>query len=141
MLSPRTNVSSQATKLGLHAVAVLYTGGSIAQLLKLMVDFPWQAMPFIIDWVIVGLGCVGAASLAAQTSHVAYRGVWEKPVHFLIIAHLLVSVALHLWTLVVASHDLYSVFPYSYSYFGLLYFVFFAWRSWTIKLKPASQRS
>ncbi len=129
-------MSSQVTKLGLHAVAVLYTGGSIAQLLKLMVDFPWQAMPFVIDWVIVVLGSVGAATLAAQTSHIAYRGIWEKPVHFLIIAHLLVSVALHLWTIFEASHDLYSVFPCSYSYFGLLYFVFFAWRSWTIKLKP-----
>ena len=131
-----TPMSSPTTKLGLRAAAVLYTGGSIAQLMKLMIDFPWQAVPFIIDWVIVVLGCVGAATLVAQTSQIAYRGAWEKPVHFLIIVHLLVSVALHLWTIVQASHDFFSAFPYSYSYFGLVYFVFFAWRSWTIKLKP-----
>ena len=127
---------SHITKLGLHAAAVLYTGGSIAQLLKLVVDFPWQDMPFIIDWVIVILGCVGAATLAVQTKRIAYRGMWERSVHFLIIAHLSLSVALHLWTIVKASHEFYSVFPYSYSYFALLYFAFFAWRSWTITLKP-----
>ena len=127
---------SHITKLGFHAVALLYTGGAIAQLLKLVVDFPWQSMPFIIDWVIVVLGCVGAATLTVQTKRIAYRGVWERPVHFLIIIHLSVSVALHLWTIVEASHDLYSAFPYSYSYFALVYFAFFAWRSWTVKSLP-----
>lgn len=123
------------TRIGLHAVAVLYTGGSVAQFLKLVYDFPWQEMPFIIDWLIVILGSVGATTLVMQTRYIAYRGWWEKPVHFLIIAHLGTSVILHLWTIYVQNHDLYAAFPRAYSYFALAYFLFFAWRSWTIRLE------
>ena len=121
-------------KFGLHAVAVLYTGGTVAQLLKLLYDFPWQEMPFIIDWLIVILGTIGVLALATQTRHIDYRGRWERPIHFLIIAHLTVSVILHLWTIYVQNHDLYIAFPLEYSYFALAYFAFFAWRSWTIRL-------
>jgi hypothetical protein len=121
-------------KIGLHAVATLYSGGSVAQLLKLVYDFPWQEMPFIIDWLIAILGTIGLTTLATQTRSIEYRGRWEKPVHFVIIAHLGVSVILHLWTIYIQNHDLYAAFPLAYSYFALAYFVFFAWRSWTVKL-------
>ncbi|MCZ6659153.1 MAG: hypothetical protein O7C67_17840 [Gammaproteobacteria bacterium] len=128
-------------KIGLHAVAALYTGGSLAQLLKLVYDFPWQAMPYFIDWIIVILGSVGAFALASQTQRIDYRGWWEKPVHFLIIAHLGISVALHLWAITVQSHDVFTAFPFAYSYFALVYFVFFAWRSWTLTLSRNGMRS
>ena len=121
-------------KIGLHAVAALYSGGSVAQLLKLVYNFPWQEMPFIIDWLIVILGTIGVTTLATQTRNIDYRGRWEKPVHFLIIVHLGVSVVLHLWTIYIQNHDLYAAFPFEYSYFALTYFVFFAWRSWTVRL-------
>jgi hypothetical protein len=121
-------------KIGFHAVAVLYSGGTVAQLLKLVYGFPWQEMPFIIDWLIVVLGIIGLTTLAMQTRRIDYRGWWERPVHFLIMAHLGVSVALHLWTIYIQNHDLYAVFPFEYSYFALAYFAFFAWRSWTVRL-------
>jgi len=122
-------------KFGLHAVAALYSGGTVAQLLKLLYDFPWQEMPFIIDWLIVILGTIGIVALATRTRHIDYRGWWERPIHFLIIAHLGVSVVLHVWTIYVQNHDLYAAFPREYSYFALAYFAFFAWRSWTIKVR------
>jgi hypothetical protein len=121
-------------KIGFHAVAALYSGGTVAQFLKLVYAFPWQEMPFIIDWLIVILGTIGLTTLAMQTRHIDYRGSWERPVHFLIIAHLAVSVVLHLWTIYIQNHDLYAAFPLEYSYFALAYFAFFAWRSWTIRL-------
>ncbi len=91
-------------------------------------------MPFFVDWMIVVLGTIGVTTLAIQVRNIDYRGRWEKPVHFLIILHLGVSVALHLWTIYVGNHDLYAAFPIGYSYFALVYFVFFAWRSWTVTL-------
>lgn len=121
-------------KLGLHAVAVLYSGGSVAQLLKLIYNFSWRDMPFVIDWLIVVLGTFGAATLTIEMRRIDYRGWWEKPVHFLIIAHLSVSVVLHAWTIYLQNHELYALFPPEYSYFALVYFVFFAWRSWTVRL-------
>jgi hypothetical protein len=57
--------------------------------------------------------------------------------HWLIAVHLSVSVAVHLWILVVGSHEVLSVFPHGYSYLALAYFGFFAWRSWTLRLRPA----
>lgn len=128
-------------RFGLHAVAVLYSGGSVAQLLKLVFDFPWQDMPFVIDWLIVVMGTIGAASLLVATPKIDYRGWWEKPVHFLIIVHLAVSVVLHAWTIYVQSHEFYAVFPLQYSYFALAYFVFFAWRSWTVRWPQESSAS
>ena len=93
-----------------------------------------EDMPFIIDWFIVILGTIGVTTLVLQTRYINYRSWWEKPVHILIIAHLSVSVILHLWTIYVQNHDLYGAFPREYSYFALAYFVLFAWRSWTVKL-------
>lgn len=127
-------VNNDMTRFGFHAVAVLYTGGSIAQLLKLIYKFPWQEMPFLIDWAIVILGTVGVYTLVVNTRLIDYRSWWEKPVHFLIIIHLGASVVLHAWTINVQNHDLYAAFPLAYSYFALAYFLIFAWRSWTIKL-------
>lgn len=66
-------------RLGLLAAAVLYSGGSIAQFLKLVYNFPWQEMPFIIDWMIVILGTVAVTTLATQTRRIDYRGSREKP--------------------------------------------------------------
>lgn len=128
-------------KFGLHAVAAVYTGGTVAQLLKLVYDFPWREMPFIIDWLIVILGTIGIAALITQTRRIDFRGWWEKPIHFIIIAHLGVSVVLHIWTIYVQNHDLYSAFPLEYSYFALVYFAFFAWRSWTVKLVVRAKSS
>ncbi len=125
-------------RLGLHAAAVLYTGGSVAQLAKLIYDFPWEQMPFVIDGLIVVLGAAGAVTLVAVSNKVDYRGRWEKPVHYLIIAHLSASVVLHVWTIYVGNHDLYAAFPREYSYFALTYFAFFAWRSWTIRVVNTS---
>ncbi len=92
-------------------------------------------MPYVIDWAIVILGSIGAITLATLTARIAHRGHWEKPVHFIIIFHLALSVVVHLWAILVQSHDVFKVFPIEYSYFALLYFLFFAWRSWTIKLR------
>ena len=116
-------------------MAVLYTGGSVAQLLRIIYDFPLQEVPYLIDWAIVILGLVGATTLVVQRHRIDYRGWWEHPVHFLIITHLIASVALHLWAIYIQSHDLFAVFPLEYSYLALIYFVSFAWRSWTVELQ------
>ncbi len=92
-------------------------------------------MLFLADWAIVILGSIGAVTLARLTARIAYRGRWEKPVHFIIIIHLALSVVLHVWAILMQSYDVFGFFPVEYSYFALLYFLFFAWRSWTIKVR------
>ena len=121
-----------------RAVAVVYTGGTLAQSLKLVFAFGWEYMPFWVDWALIVLGTYGGLGLILFAGQIAWRGAWEKVVHGLIAAHLLVSVGVHAWVVIIGSHEFFTVFPYEYSYFAVAYFAFFAWRSWTMKLVPPS---
>ncbi len=121
-----------------RAVAIVYTGGTIAQSLKLIFAFSWEYMPYWVDWALIVLGTYGGVGLIVHVRQVAWRGTWEKVVHWLIVVHLLVSVAVHAVVVVIGSHEFFTLFPYEYSYFAVGYFAVFAWRSWTMKLKPAS---
>lgn len=118
-----------------HAVAIVYTGGTVAQILKLVFAFGWEYMPFWVDWALIVLGTYGGVGLLLFMRHVTWRGTWEKIVHGLIAAHLLVSVIVHVRVVVVGSHEFFTIFPYEYSYFAVVYFAFFAWRSWTMRLR------
>ncbi|MDH3317693.1 MAG: hypothetical protein OER43_18255 [Gammaproteobacteria bacterium] len=121
-----------------RAVAIVYTGGTIAQSFKLIFAFGWEYMPYWVDWALIVLGTYGGVGLILYAHQVAWRGGWEKVVHWLTVVHLLVSVAVHAWVVVIGSHDFFTLFPYEYSYFAVAYFAFFAWRSWTMKLTPPS---
>lgn len=121
-----------------RVVAVVYTGGTVAQSLQLTFAFGWEYMPFWIDWALVVLGTYGGLGLIFFAKEVAWRGAWEKVVHGAITTHLLISVLVHAWTIAVANHEFFTNFPYEYSYFAVAYFGFFAWRSWTMKLRPSA---
>ncbi len=119
-----------------RVVSLTYTGGTVVHILRLILRFDLKFMPFEVDWVIVTLGPIGVTGLIVFSKHIYYRGRWEHITHWLIVIHLFISVVVHAWILAVRSHDVVSVFPYSYSYFAVLYFAYFAWRSWTMRFKP-----
>ena len=116
-------------------VAMVYTAGTVVHILRLIFRFGLTNMPFEIDWVIVTLGPIGVIGLIVFSKRVHYRGRWEHITHWLIVIHLFISVVIHVWILVVHSHQVLSIFGYSYSYFATVYFAFFAWRSWTIRFQ------
>ena len=140
--SPAKDQSDRNVRLGLlrivfpKVVALIYTGGTVAHILRLIFRPDMTEMPFWVDWVLVILGPIGVIGLIVFSKHVHYRGRWEHITHWLIIIHLFISVVFHVWIIAVQSHDAVSVFAYSYSYFAALYFAFFAWRSWTMRFKP-----
>jgi len=119
---------------GFRVVAVIYTGGTVAQVLRLVFQYTWHDMPFFIDWLLVLLGLIGVLALIVCADRIDYRGRWERVVHWLIVIHLGSSVLVHIWILAVHSHRVLAVFPIGYSYPAAAYFAFFAWRSWTIRL-------
>jgi hypothetical protein len=80
------------------------------------------------------MGTYGGLGLLIFARRVAWRGGWEKLVHGLIVAHLFMSILVHVRALLVGNHEFFTAFPYEYSYFAVVYFAFFAWRSWTMKL-------
>ncbi len=122
-----------------HVVAVIYTAGTVFHVVRVIIRLELAGMPFLPDWILVVLGSYGAAGLVRFAGEVVYRGRWEVVIHWLIVCHMLVSVALHAWILAVGSHDVLSVFSIEYSYFGAAYFGFFAWRSWTMRLDPVRE--
>ena len=115
---------------------MVYTAGTVVHILRLLFRLRLASMPFEVDWVIVCLGPIGVIGLIVFSKHVAYRGRWEHITHWLIVIHLFISVVAHAWILAVRSHQSLSIFAYSYSYFAVAYFGFFAWRSWTMRFKP-----
>ena len=121
------------------AVAVIYTGGTVAHVLRLIYRFTWQEMPYWPDWILSILGTVGVVGLVMFAREVDYRGTWERITHWLIVTHLGVSVVVHMWILAVHSHEVLAGFSLGYSYFGAVYFAFFAWRSWTMRMKPGAE--
>ncbi len=127
--------TTQFVVLSLRSTAVLYTAGTLLQVLRLTFDFPVADLPFAVDWVIIVLGSVGAVGLVLGSRDIAYRGSWEKIVHWLIIVHLGISVLMHLWATVRGDHEMFSIFSYQYSVFAVVYFAFFAWRQWTVRLE------
>ncbi len=118
-------------------VAIIYTAGTVAHVLRLAARFELEDMPFFPDWGLVILGSYGVTGLVVFSGQVEYRGNWEKITHWLITGHLLLSIIVHIWILAVRSHEVLSVFGFGYSYFAVLYFAFFAWRSWTMRLESA----
>ena len=141
----RSSASSQSGRgmiLGLlrkvfpKVVAMTYTGGTVAHILRLIFRPDLTDMAFWVDWVLVILGPIGVIGLIVFSKDIHYRGRWEHITDWLIFVHLSTSVLFHVWIIAVRSHDAVSVFPYGYSYFAALYFAFFAWRSWTMRFKP-----
>ena len=118
-----------------HVVAAIYTAGTIFHIVRLSIRLGWEEMPYLPDWILVLLGSYAAVGLIVFASEVEFRGTWERVVHWLIVSHLLISVALHAWMLVAHSHEPLAIFSLVYSYFGAVYFAFFAWRSWTMRLR------
>ena len=119
-----------------YVVAAIYTAGTIFHVVRLISQLGWEDMPYLPDWILVVLGSYGAAGLIVFAREVEFRGMWESIVHWLIVFHLLVSVALHAWMLLVHTHEPLAIFGMTYSYFGAVYFALFAWRSWTMRLRP-----
>jgi hypothetical protein len=115
-------------------VAIIYTAGTVAHVMRLAARFEMEDMPFFPDWGLVILGSYGVSGLVVFSGQIEYRGNWEKITHWLITVHLLISIVVHILILAVRSHEVLSVFGFGYSYFAVLYFGFFAWRSWTMRL-------
>ena len=110
---------------------VPYLGGTVFHVLRLVLDFPTDAMPYELDWVVLVLGGYACAGFIRYAREVRFSGPWDKLLYALVILHLGGSVVLHAYSLVARDHDWATVFPRGYSYFAIAYFVvlgLYCWR-------------
>ena len=65
-------------------VAIIYTAGTVAHVLRLAARFELEDMPFFPDWGLAILGPYAVTGLVVFSGQVEYRGNWEQITHWLI---------------------------------------------------------
>ena len=92
-------------------------------MLRLVLGFPIEEMPYELDWVVIVLGGYACAGFIRFAREVRFTGPGDKLLYGLVILHLGGSVVLHAYSLVVRNHDWAQVFPRWYSGLAIVYFV------------------
>lgn len=100
-----------------------YVGGTIFHILRLILDFPIEEIPYEVDWFIVILGGYGGLGLIVFIKKVSFKNSWDKVAYGLLLFHLNGSVLLHAYSIIKGNHDFFLLFPYYYSYIAIGYFV------------------
>ena len=116
--------------------AITYLTGVVLHLVRILSsDFTATNIPFWFDgWVVLGAGYGGAGFVIFR--RVVQFGSRLAVISYALIAfHLLGSVVLHAYTIVVGHHDAFKVFPIWYSYIIMPVMGGFAWYSWCLRFK------
>jgi len=100
-----------------------YIGGTIIHILRLVYDFPLDAMPYEADWLVVIIGGYGGLGLIVYAHKIKFQGLWDKIIYGLLIFHLDGSVLFHAYILWIGSHEVLNIFSYGYSFFAVGYFI------------------
>ncbi|SRR5258706_1488531 len=104
-----------------------YAGGTIIHLLRLIYNFPYEELPWVVDWVIVLIGGYAGLGLILYINKIPFKNKWDKIFYGLLIFHLDGSVLLHAYVLISGNHHLLDIFPYWYSFIAVFYFAAFGY--------------
>ncbi len=100
-----------------------YIGGTVIHIVRLIVDFPIDEMPWEADWLVVLVGGYAGLGLLIYAHRVPFKNLLDKIIYGLLIFHLDGSVILHTYILWTGSHAVLNVFPYWYSFIAVGYFL------------------
>ena len=100
-----------------------YIGGTVIHIVRLIVDFPIDEMPWEADWLVVLVGGYAGLGLLIYAHRVPFKNLLDKIIYGLLIFHLDGSVILHTYILWTGSHAVLNVFPYWYSLIAVGYFL------------------
>ncbi len=82
-----------------------YIGGTVIHIVRLIVDFPIDEMPWEADWLVVLVGGYAGLGLLIYAHRVPFKNLLDKIIYGLLIFHLDGSVILHTYILWTGSHD------------------------------------
>ncbi len=100
-----------------------YIGGTVIHIVRLIVDFPIDEMPWEADWLVVLVGGYAGLGLIVYANKIPFKNLLDKIIYGLLIFHLDGSVILHTYILWTGSHAVLNVFPYWYSFIAVGYFL------------------
>jgi hypothetical protein len=116
------------------AGALAYLGELVAHLLVLTTSFRLVDLPFAADWAFVVLGGYCAFMLWLFRSALVPRFA-DPEVRVVVTLFVTVSVLIHLYMIVVHSHDVLGIFGRGFSVFGVLYSAFLVLRLGTLETR------
>jgi len=98
-------------------------GGTILHVLRLIYNPQIADMPSEIDWFVVIIGSYGGVGLLVFARQLMLKNIWDKTAYALLVFHLIGSVILHAYMLIVGNHNTLNIFPYWYSFIAVGYFI------------------
>jgi hypothetical protein len=116
------------------AGAIAYLGELVAHLLVLTTSFRLVDLPFPADWAFVVLGGYCAFMLWLFRSALVPRFA-DPEVRVVVTLFVTVSVLIHLYIIVVHSHDVLGIFGRGFSVFGVFYSAFLVLRLGTLQTR------
>jgi hypothetical protein len=116
------------------AGAIAYLGELVAHLLVLTTSFRLVDLPFAADWAFVVLGGYCAFMLWLFRSALVPRFA-DPEVRVVVTLFVTVSVLIHLYIIVVHSHDVLGIFGRGFSVFGVFYSAFLVLRLGTLQTR------
>ncbi len=113
-----------------HVGAAIYVVGIVSFVATRLFGLPVTEMPDALHVVIaLAAGVAGVGFLVHFRRILARRRV-EVVLYTMMTGHLLLSSALHVWSLVTRSNEWIGLFPDWYPYLATTYFALFAWLCW-----------
>jgi hypothetical protein len=118
--------------------AVLYTGGALFHLIRVVSGFSPTDIPLFIDWIIAIVALYGGLGFLFYFRAFGKLGSWRRVVVGIMVLHLLTSAVVHVYIIVTQSHAVLGIFPITYSVAALFAFLGFAWVAATSRVAIAA---
>ncbi|MHC4306645.1 MAG: hypothetical protein ACYS15_13575 [Planctomycetota bacterium] len=107
--------------------AVLYTGGALIHLIRVLTGFSPTESPLFIDWVIALAALYGGFGFLIYFRAFGPCRNWRRAVVAIMVFHLLASAVVHIYIIVTQSHAILGIFPVAYSTAAFFAFLGLAW--------------
>ena len=117
--------------------AAIYLTGIASFLVTRILELPVTEMPDVLHAIILVAATVAGLGFLLSFRHIIARGPLQTVLYGLVTCHLLLSAALHAWSLASGSNQWIGVFPSWYPYLAMAYFALFAWLCWRFPAKEA----
>ncbi len=118
-----------------RAAATIYCMGIIVLILSLVGILPITEMPNFIHYVIILFAGYSGIGFIVYRRKVRFKNILDKIVFGLIIFHLIVSVILHIYSIIANSNEWIRAFPAWYPNLAIVYFAAFAYYSFRLNFR------